>query len=283
MIKIIHVLVILFFSATLLQAQNPVPNPGFENWTAGNPDGWFTYNMGPGASPILQDFTPYAGTSAVRGEVILVGPVPFFPIFSSVDASANGFPVSQQYASLTFYYKTNISSTSYFGAYATIEDANGAGIGAGAMLFNGVTSTYTLANIPINYFGTNPAEAVIAFVINDSLGVPPVGNYFVVDEVALSGTVGMEEKEKLFTRIEKVQPNPAQTLSEIYYAVSKNEDVLFEMFDLTGRKHSQLQLRNEVAGRHKVEWDLSEFPSGSYMIRMITASGVHVAPLVVAH
>jgi hypothetical protein len=40
MIKIIHVLVILFFCAGILQAQNPVPNPGFENWTAGDPDGW---------------------------------------------------------------------------------------------------------------------------------------------------------------------------------------------------------------------------------------------------
>jgi hypothetical protein len=59
--------------------------------------------------------------------------------------------------------------------------------------------------------------------------------------------------------------------------------VSFELFDLTGRKCGAKQLKKETAGRHKVEWDLSEFPSGSYMIRMITASGVHVAPLVVAH
>src|SRR5262245_1477629 len=96
-----NLLILAICSWTMLQAQNPVPNPGFENWTSGNPDNWTANNFGPGASPVMQTTPSYNGLLALKGEVILVGPVSFFPILSSTDASAVGFPVSQAYAQLT--------------------------------------------------------------------------------------------------------------------------------------------------------------------------------------
>jgi hypothetical protein len=203
----------------MLRAQNPVPNPGFENWTSGNPDDWTANNFGPGASPVMQTIPPNSGNLAVRGEVIPVGAISFFPILSSTNASAMGFPVSQQYAALSFYYKTNITGTSAFNAIVGINDAAGNTIGAGAMLFTGVISTYTLASIPIFYTGGNPAECVIAFTIGDTLGVPAVGNFFIVDDVSLSGSVGIEEELPAALAIEKLQPNPATEVSSVYYSL----------------------------------------------------------------
>jgi len=284
MIKIIQpILAILLFSPVMLHAQNPVPNPGFENWTAGNPDDWTANNFGPGASPVLQESVPFNGTYAARGEVVLVGPIPFFPILSSTDASAAGFPVSQQYATFSFYYKTNLSGSSFFAAFVGINDAAAATIGAGGMTFTGVTSSYTQATIPIVYTGGTPAEGVIGFIIDDSLAVPATGSYFIVDDVELSGLVGMEEKTILRTGIEKIQPNPAGNVSSVYYSLSTRADIQFELFDLTGRKHGELQMRNETAGRHKVDWELSQVQAGCYMLRMITPSGVQVAPFVIIH
>ena len=47
-----------------LLAQNPVPNPGFENWTAGDPVGWNTNN-------VLGVFTSVTQSSKVIPEISL--------------------------------------------------------------------------------------------------------------------------------------------------------------------------------------------------------------------
>lgn len=282
--KTIHfILPALISGMGMLHAQNPVPNASFENWTAGNPDDWTANNFGPGASPIMQEIPPNSGTYALRGEVILVGPVPFFPLVSSTDASAMGFPVSQLYGALTFYYKTNITGTSVFGAFVGINDPGGNTIGGGAMNYTGITSSFTQASIPIFYTAGNPAEGVIAFTITDTLGVPAVGDYFIVDDVELSGTVGMDEEAALRTGIEKIQPNPSGTLSTVYYTLAENADISFELLDITGRKYTELLLKNETAGKHKIEWDVSQVPAGYYIVQMKSQAYRQRVPLLVVH
>lgn len=79
---------VLMFSLSImplaLSAQNPIPNPGFENWTGGEPDDWNTINqtiLGTLFTPVTRDVTnPHDGTSCVKLETItqdvfLVGPV----------------------------------------------------------------------------------------------------------------------------------------------------------------------------------------------------------------
>lgn len=67
-----------------LKAQNPIPNPGFENWTAGEPDDWNTINQnvfGTNFIAVTRDQTSkHSGTSSVKLETItetifLIGPV----------------------------------------------------------------------------------------------------------------------------------------------------------------------------------------------------------------
>lgn len=282
--KIIHfTLTIILCQVTILCAQNPVPNAGFENWTAGNPDDWTTNNFGPGASPVMQTTPPNSGTFAAKGEVIFVGPVSFFPLLYSTDASAAGFPVTQQYANMTFYYKTNLTGTTTFNAFVGMNDASASPIGAGAMIFAGITSTFTQATIPIFYTGSNPAECVIAFIIDDTAGVPAVGNYFIVDDVALTGTVGVEEEYLLSTAIEKVQPNPASGNTSVYFSLAETSDVFFDIYDMTGRKYVGMFLQNEAAGRHKLEWDVSGIPSGFYVLQMTAGGSRQAARLLVIH
>lgn len=276
-------LAFMFLCTTLiLKAQNPVPNPGFENWTAGNPDDWTAYNFGPGASPIMQTTPSYNGAFALRGEVITVGAVDFYPIVSSTDASAEGFPVSQQYASLDFYYKTNITGTSYFYTDVVIQDAFGVEIGRGSRLFAGVISSYTFTSIPIFYSAGTPAECVIGFTISDTIGIPASGNYFIVDEVSLSGGVNVNEPSSS-PAIEKVHPNPASGYSSVYFSLPSAGDIKFELYDATGRKHKELFFINESAGRHKFEMDVSVISTGFYFLQLSTEAGRTVAPFQVAH
>ena len=54
--KIFNILLAILCLTMTAVAQNPIPNPGFENWTEGQPDGWLTYNS-PFATFITQSST----------------------------------------------------------------------------------------------------------------------------------------------------------------------------------------------------------------------------------
>ena len=100
------------------------------------------------------------------------------------------------------------------------------------------------------------------------MGVPATGNNFIVDDVELSGTVGIEEAYTAGFSIEKIQPNPTSGISSVYYSIPSHSDVTFELFDFTGRKCREVLLNNETAGRHQFELDASGLPSGLYMLHM---------------
>lgn len=265
---------------SFLHAQNPVPNPGFENWTAGNPDNWLTLNSPGFAVPITQTTPAHSGTLAVKGEVVnTIGGV-FPPLLISSDMNGNGFPVSQQYGTFSFYYKFNQVGTAVFYGIAAFTDASGNGVGSAGGAGIASSSSYTLASFPVYYQGGTADTCIIEFLISDSVAAnPALGNYFVVDDVLLSGTAGIEEHHALTYTIEKVQPNPASNVSFIYYSVPTSTDIKFELFDVNGKKFNELFLINETAGRHKVELDVSGVPSGFYILRMISDSGTSTSRL----
>jgi Secretion system C-terminal sorting domain len=257
-----------------IYAQNPVPNPGFENWTMGNPDSWLTNNIPGFAIPVTSTTPANGGAMAVKGSVVtsLSGDIP--PLLYSTDISGTGFPVTQLYSTFSFYYKFNQIGPSEFFGVVTISDATNTGIGAGGTDPLLPTSSYTLVNVPIYYFAPSPARAIITFAIGDSVtGNPVAGNYFVVDDVSLSGLVGIEENQPLVYAIEKVQPNPARDMSFVYYSLTVNDDINFTLYDVTGKKFQQLNLQNEIAGRHKAEFDFKDVPAGLYYLEMSSSSG----------
>src|SRR5204863_8196530 len=91
----------------------------------------------------------------------------------------------------------------------SLYDAGGNWVGGGGAQMTGTVGSYTLANLPISYTGTNPVECVILFVINDTVAPdPPVGNYFIVDALSFSGISGVHgispDPEPLYAF-----PNPA--------------------------------------------------------------------------
>lgn len=272
-------------SVTFIYAQNPVPNPGFENWTAGNPDSWLTNNITGFAITITQATPPYSGTYAAKGEVITSLAGNLAPILASTDASGNGFPVSQAYGTLSFYYKFNqIGTNTFLNVAAAFYDAGGNGVGAAGLGYGMPASTFTLVNLPIYYSNPNPAECAILITISDSTGaMPAVGNYFVIDDVSLSGTVGIEESQSPLLSIQKVKPNPVNNTAFIYYSLPANSDVLFELIDVTGRKYHEMSVTGEMAGEHKIEFNASVIPGGFYYLTMKTSSGIASIPIMVVH
>ncbi len=272
-----------FCTTTFIIAQNPVPNPGFENWASGNPVSWSTTNIPGVAVPVTQTTPPYTGTYAAKGEVVNFMGNPFAPFLSSTDMSGNGFPVSYPYGTFSFYYKFNQIGTTYLTALAAMSDINSMLVAAAGNSYSVPVASFTLASIPFYYVGGNPSEAVISFSISDSSGTAAIGNYFVVDEVTFSGTVGIEESKTPGLEILKINPNPVSSNAFIYYSIPVRSDIRFELMDVTGRKHHEIFIAGEIAGQHKIEFNSSAIPSGFYLLVMNAESGFSTLPVLIAH
>ena len=277
--NLLTLLSLIAFSFT--QAQN-VPNGGFESWTSGNPDNWFTTNITGFATPITQETPSYAGTYAARGTVVtsIAGPVP--PLIASTDMSGNGFAVTQAYATLSFYYKVNVAGTAAFIAAVTMNDAGGNAVGIGGAFYSGNVSSYTPASIPIYYSGSNPVECIITFQITDTTSAPlSLGNYFVVDEVGLSGLASVNENVSAIS-IANVYPNPANHSASVQYHLASKSDVQIQVLNALGKTVREMTLPEQSAGKHETDFDISAIPAGFYLVRMKTNEGISYARLQVA-
>jgi hypothetical protein len=261
-------------------AQNPVPNAGFENWTAGEPDDWFTSNISGLAVGVTQTTPAYSGSLAAKGEVIALPTTALPPLLSSTDMSGTGFPVSQLYNAVNFYYKYTHAGSAYFFMAASVLDASQVGVAGAYFATSATANSYTLASVPFINFGSNPAECIIQFTIADSVSaVPAQGNTFVVDEVSLTGTVGIDEAATPAHRIEKVNPNPAADLVTVYYETISAGDLHFDVVDLHGRQVTAFPVPMEIPGRHKMDFDVSRLPAGLYFLRMRSVDGLSTIPL----
>jgi Secretion system C-terminal sorting domain len=273
---------ICLIAFSFIQAQN-VPNGGFESWLSGEPTSWTTDNIPPLYTLISQVTPAHTGSFAVKGEVVstIGGPLP--PVLASTDTAGNGFPVSQAYSTLSFYYKTSLSGTHAFIAVVSMFDALDSTIGAGGMVFTGNVNTFTLANVPIVYTGSNPVTCEIDFVVLDTVNTssPTPGNYFIVDDVGLSGLASVQENITE-VNVVNVYPNPASQYASVQYGLSSKSDVQFQVLNMQGKIVHDVQLPQQAAGKHDMDLNVASMPAGFYILIMKTKQGITFSRLQVA-
>lgn len=261
-----------------------IPNPGFEQWTAGNPDGWFTNNIPTFAVPVTQSSTRHSGSFSAQAEVVSAPGFPFYPpVLSSV------FPVSQRHATLTF--------------WVEFTSVGGDGAGVAVWLYNnqtqialGVGETFEsnpweLVTIPIDYFSTEIPDScyIYFFVTGDSLGGDPhVGSVARVDDLAFSGVVSVQgtDREPLAFKLGQNYPNPFNPSTEIEFEIAdySTKDgstsdgglVSLKVFDLLGREVATIVNERMSPGRHTRSFKADGLPSGVYFYRL-TAGGQSVS------
>jgi len=254
----------------VLNAQ--VPNGGFENWTTGEPDNWHTDNVSTIVVPVTLVTPSHSGASAAKGEVVSFSGSPYGPLLSSTDASLNGFTISQSYANFSFYYKMLITGTAVFEVHATLYDASGGWVADGGQFITaGTVSSFTLANYPLTYGSANPpVECVILFTIHDTLGGdPPVGNYFIVDDVALSGIASLNEQAGGIN-LAQAFPSPATDLITITHSDALNGKTEITVYDLLGNVVKNFS--SEISGaRFEQKFSVAELLAGIYPVRITSA------------
>jgi hypothetical protein len=259
---------ILIFSSA--QAQNPVPNPSFQNWTGSVPTSWLDWA---GNGTISQTTPGYDASPAVRGAVVVSGPNTYTP-YLTTDTAGGGFSVNQNFAYLRFYYKTNLATGGGADDKIVINIAMKTSSGGSAGFANSAQNTITLdaatftaKQVPIIYTGT-AARAVITFTVQPTDGGPNphLGTYFIIDSVSLtnSALIGIHEIEE--TSKLEVYPNPVQDF--LNFKTEATKPMRLKLSDALGNVVLQRMSADPIGGYIDEAINVQNLSSGVYFLML---------------
>ena len=257
----------LFFSFSFYAiAQNPIPNAGFETWSAGSPTDWTSNNVPTIATPVTQSGSSHSGASAARLEVVSMFGIALPPtLFLTNPAS-----VSQDYPSFSFYFKGNLTTGDELQAVLSLEN-NGTNVGIGAAGIEVIpnANVYTYTSVPILYTGSNATDLDFNFVIGTNNASITIGTYVILDDVNVAASVGLDEPSvDVSLSLGQAYPNPITELGLIPFTLSKASAVSIELFSLDGKMVMNVLETELSAGKYKAELDASHLSSGVYLCKL---------------
>jgi len=264
------VLILLFCSFTaIIYAQ--VPNGGFEQWTNGEPDGWFTNNF---VTPtITQTSDVHSGSSAVKGTIVDYNSAILEPLLMSGALGGKGFPISQRYTNVTGYYKFSPVGSELFDVIVGMWK-NGQVVGVGGKEFN-AASAYTAFSVPVTYVSSNvPDSCQISVTIASSDTAHP-GSVFYLDDLAMNTnpTAVNDNLHQLTYKLMQNYPNPFNPTTVINFEIPVSGNVTLTIYNSLGQQVKTLLDEHRNAGDYQVNWNGKDMrnisaPSGIYFYRI---------------
>jgi hypothetical protein len=277
--------ILSFFSLLILAASmsaQTIPNGDFENWTAGSPDSWATYNnlaalMGITPAPVTQESPAPSGNSylkAVSRISPITGNLPGIALLGNADAVAGtgsiGIPFTQTPAFFSGEFKHEmVASTDSMLILCQLtkwDAVNNTQIVVGeAVVVNFLTSvtSWTSFSNPITYLTADAPDSLTIGVV--SIGGD--GAAVSVDNFAFSATSIGVNNIQLTEKAINLFPNPAS--SQTWLDLSAMEEQLalgvkIEVIDLTGRVvETHLSVRNRI-----FQLNTSNLDAGKYLVRI---------------
>jgi len=256
-----------------LQAQ--IPNPGFEDWTGGDPDGWLTTNFPPILVNVTQSNNSHSGNWAVKGEVVdFMFPIP--PYLNTGSQTSPGFPVDQKINRVGGYYQFNpvggdhLLITAFIGITTPGDTTI---IGSGAIAIGNTVSTYTQFSLDINYISEespNWGNITITIIDTSESTSGHIGSTMLIDDLDI--IVGVEDSEdniivEEFT-LEQNYPNPFNPITKIKYQIPELSFVSIKVYDVLGNEITTLVNEERPAGTYELTWNATNLPSGVYFYRL---------------
>jgi hypothetical protein len=245
-----------------------IPNPGFENWTDGDPDGWSTYDVL--WNSVTQSADAHSGSYAVRLEIIDFMGSPMPPILEA------NFPVTERFSSLTGYYKfipiddEDIFSINIFLFYgSSIWEIAGSGI----LEIANTAESYTKFTVPIEYFTEDtPVSAWLIFLIELGSDNEAPGSYVLLDDLSLNqGPVTSVEDAghlPLAFNLNQNYPNPFNPSTEIAFTIPSESYVELKIYDMLGKEVATLASDTFSPGNYTRTFTAVHLPSGIYIARL---------------
>jgi hypothetical protein len=256
-----------------------VPNGGFEQWTNGEPDGWFTNNLSIiNLVTVTQSSDAHSGASSLRGEAINNNNVVYYSLVVSGKIGDSGFPISQNYSTLSGYYKLSSVQGDKLIVTVTLL-SKGSGIAGWAKEFPAATG-YTNFSLPIVYTQAAAADTcLITFTLGDTSGTVHAGSVFYIDDISLSGTATSVKEPTTITsfKLKQNYPNPFNPTTVINYEIPVSENVTMTIYNSLGQHIKTLVDEHRNAGHYQVTWNGRDknntaAPSGIYFYRIQAGS-----------
>lgn len=264
-----------FVATTSLFAQNPVANPGFEQWASvSEPVSWETLNIPSGPTPVTQSSTPRSGSFSARSEVVdfFGTPYPGLIIQDNIPVSGTVWSVSG------YYHLQGVAGDGMFVSAALAQDTAIVGAGAFASFQNTTGFTAFAFNITEVQPGSQPDHATI-FLGNATMdtvtGQYHIGSYVLFDDIAMSPTfTGIEREAQipLTPALRQNYPNPFNPLTIIEYDVSAQTGVMLKLYDVMGAEIGTLVREEQAPGTYRIPFDGSKLASGVYFYRLSVGS-----------
>lgn len=268
------------FLHLICTGQNPVPNPGFEQWTDNQPDFWFTSNLPDGAGDnIFRSEPGHSGNFALRGEVTDFPGAPGFPFIPLLESNTTdfGFPVTENYPYLSLYYKFDPADTlDYLTIFVGVMDIEGSVFGGGFVEITAPSDTFSLVNIPLSYANGQPYRAYVSMTINGAgpSGLPAIGGSFEVDDISMGSLVSaVSETGEPDAGELNVYPNPVRSELNIGFSMLHESGVAVGLYDLMGRRVAEVFKGELHNGSYSLHTDIGHLPEGIYFCRISTQGG----------
>ena len=184
--RFVAVIASLFLCLPTVQAQNEVPNGGFENWEGGEPALWNTSNaMGPGVN-VTATTDAYDGDSALRAEIIA-------DRTSAFVATTMPFFISRDYGFLVGFYRFVPQAAGdglRFNVSLWNDDSNAFEMKGGELTITEPATEWTQFVVPLagSISGTALVGAIEVLLYNEQQAVP--GTYALLDALMLTDDPG---------------------------------------------------------------------------------------------
>ena len=266
--KKVYTILFILLTMFLANAQNPVPNPGFELWSGvpGSPTGWTANNFSTNIT-IVQ--VPGHFGSGANGTVISgIGGVAQTP-FLNCGTPSSGFPVSQRYGSMQCYLKSSLDSGDFVTVVADIFDSQANFISSCV-----IHDTVSIANFTLfaanfdSIAGGVPVFAAVFVTINRTIGgYAHLGSYFTIDDITLLPAVAGINEINPATHLQ-LFPNPTSCVVKINVKTNEKKEMNLLLSDFTGRIMLQRKSSTPVNGKIDDVLNLESLPRGVYSIML---------------
>jgi len=282
----------IFFTgmfALSADAQNPIPNPGFENWTAGYPDHWVTADVPNVYTTITRSNIRHSGNYAVKGEVTNYAQVNVPPLLT---AGSSLIEISQNYTRLTGYYQMDNKGEDAMYVEVFLYDTQPNLVAGGIAELASTSGGYQMFTVDLEYvFGNqnNAASAYILFTIGISSTASgediTLGSSFMVDDLAFDMASSVEDQAgnaapDIFF-LGQNYPNPFNPSTTITFSIPVAEKVSLSVYNNLGQVVKMLLDETMSAGLHQVSFDASGLPSGTYFYKLEAATQSSVKRMMV--
>ncbi len=256
-----------------LMAQAQIPNPGFEDWTGTEPDGWVDGNIADlGVYPVTKTADAHSGNWALKGTIVIVPQVGFNEsAFIQSGPGGNGFPVTARSATVTGYYKCSLLSGDMLGLnFAMYQGASAMAVGAQIFAVN--TSTWTPFTVTFNYFAPGvPDNANFQVqIIGPGTGADyHLGSWYEIDDLAFGApTTALPGVVPLEYSLDQNYPNPFNPATTIRYTVAHRTHVTLAVFNTLGERVALLADEVQEPGVHEARFNAGGIASGVYFYRL---------------